>query len=419
MQLTEARFPRKLAFLDQPFRYKIAHGGRGSGKSWGYARSLLIQGARQKLRILCAREVQKSIKDSVHKLLSDQIEALGLGSFYIIQDTKIVGRNGTEFFFSGLASHTVDSIKSFEGADICWIEESQSVSKRSWDILIPTIRKPGSEIWVTMNPELDTDDTYVRFVLNPPPRSQVVQMNWSDNPWFPEELEYERKHCYNTNREDYDNIWEGQPRRVLAGAIYAGEIEAAYLAGRVRSMPVDPLVPVQCVWDLGWNDAMTIIMVQKVVNTLVIVDYIEDSHRTYDSYVAELEARNYRYGIDYIPHDGEHRNPQTGKSAREILEGLGRSVDITPNLDIEDGIKIVRQGFSQVFFNSDKTERLLNCLKRYRRSINATTGEPGKPLHDEYSHGADAMRYCMINADSMGRQGSPAPRNRSGSWRAI
>jgi len=145
-------FPEKLKFLFQPKRYKIAKGGRGSGKSWSFARALLIQGAEKKLRILCTREVQKSIKDSVHKLLADQIQSLGFGGFYEVLENEIRGKNGTVFTFAGLATHTIESIKSYEGVDRVWVEEGQVVRKRSWDVLIPTIRKPDSEIWVSYNP---------------------------------------------------------------------------------------------------------------------------------------------------------------------------------------------------------------------------------------------------------------------------
>src|SRR5574343_562163 len=157
MSEIEANFPLKLQGLFKPMRYKVAYGGRGSGKSWAFARALLIQASEKPLRVLCGREVQKSIKQSVHTLLKDQIQELGLGQFYDVLETEIRGKNGTQFSFAGLASHTVESIKSFEGCDIVWIEEAQTVSKKSWDILIPTIRKPNSEIWVTFNPDLDTD----------------------------------------------------------------------------------------------------------------------------------------------------------------------------------------------------------------------------------------------------------------------
>jgi phage terminase large subunit len=120
------------------------------------------------LRVLCAREFQSSIRDSVHKLLCDQIKDLGLDSFYRIEQSAIFGMNGTEFSFEGIR-HNVNKIKSYEGVDIAWVEEAQTTSKSSWETLIPTIRKEGSEIWVTFNPELDTDETYKRFVLKPPP----------------------------------------------------------------------------------------------------------------------------------------------------------------------------------------------------------------------------------------------------------
>jgi phage terminase large subunit len=141
---TLAKFPKKLRFLFEPARTKVARGGRGSGKSWGVARALLIRGAKQTTRVLCTREVQKSIQQSVHQLLKDQIEALSLGAFYDVLSTEIRGKNGTQFYFGGLSDQTAESLKSFEGVDICWVEEAQAVSKRSWDILIPTIRKEKS-----------------------------------------------------------------------------------------------------------------------------------------------------------------------------------------------------------------------------------------------------------------------------------
>jgi phage terminase large subunit len=155
MAASNAQFPAKLQFLFHPQRYKVLYGGRGGAKSWGIARALLIQGTQRPLRILCARETQRSIGDSVHKLLSDQIEALGLGAFYAVQKSTILGANGTEFIFAGIRQN-VSNIKSYEACDICWVEEAQTVSKSSWDVLIPTIRKTDSEIWVSFNPDLET-----------------------------------------------------------------------------------------------------------------------------------------------------------------------------------------------------------------------------------------------------------------------
>jgi phage terminase large subunit len=401
MNEVEAKFPPKLKPLFGVSRYKIAYGGRGSSKSWSFAKALLILGSSSPTRVLCVRETQKSIKQSVHTLLSDQIEALGLGYFYQILETEIRGANGTSFTFSGLSTQTADTIKSFEGADICWCEEAQSITKRSWDILIPTIRKPNSEIWVSFNPELDSDETYKRFVLNPPPNSVVMEVNHSDNPWFPDVLEQERLHCQLTNKEDYDTIWEGKCRTSVVGAIYASEVDSALRQGRVCNVPYDPMLKVHTIWDLGWNDSMTIILTQKVRSELRVIDYIEESHKTLDWYVADLKERKYNWGNDYLPHDGNTKDFKTGKSAAEILKAFGRKVKITPQIGVENGIKAARMAFAQTYFDKAKTARLIECLKRYKRSVNSQTGEAGSPVHDEFSHGADAWRYLAVVADEL------------------
>lgn len=398
----KVELPEKLQFLFEPARYKVAWGGRGSGKSWSFARALLLIAASRKVRILCAREIQKSIKDSVHRLLSDQIIAMGLSKQFEVLETMVRGRNGSEILFSGLSGVTTDSIKSFEGVDYCWVEEGQTISKRSWDVLIPTIRKAGSEIWISMNPELDTDETYVRFIKSPPPSAIVVCMNYDDNPWFGGELEEERQHAKKTMLpEDYANIWEGKARKTAVGAIYAKEIERMEEERRLRPVPYDPMLNVHCIWDLGWNDAMTIILVQRSASELRVIDYIEDSHQTLDWYVAKLKERQYNWGKDFIPHDGRHRDFKTGKSTEDILTALGRKVEITPGMSIEEGIKAARLIFGRTYFDETKAGRLVECLRRYRRAINERTQEPGAPVHDEFSHGADAYRYLGIVADTL------------------
>lgn len=400
----EAKFPPVLEFLFHPARFKVAHGGRGSGKSWGFARALLVLGAQSKIRVLCTREVQKSIKDSVHRLLSDQIEAMHLEEFYEVLETEIRGRNGTNFTFSGLSNQTAASIKSFEGVDICWCEEAQTISKKSWSTLIPTIRKDGSEIWVTFNPEMDSDETYRRFVIEQQPDAVVKQVNYTDNPWFPEVLEQERLHCKLTSPDDYDTIWEGKCRSSVVGAIYAKEIDLAQREQRICLLPYDPKLKVHTVWDLGWNDSMTVSFVQKVRSELRVIDYIEDSHRTLDSYVADIKERRWNWGNDYLPHDGFHKDFKTGKSAEQILKAFGRKVKPVPNTSVEAGIKACRMALGQMVFAKGKTDRLVECAKRYRRAINTATNEPGAPLHDEFSHGADNLRYIALCADQMSNE---------------
>ncbi len=393
------KFPDKLEFLFEPHRYKVAYGGRGSGKSWGFARALITLGANKPLRILCAREVQKSIKQSVHQLLSDQIQALGLGSFYEILEAEIRGQNGTQISFAGLATNTVESIKSFEGVSIVWVEEGQSVSKRSWDILIPTIRKEGSEIWVSFNPDVDTDDTYQRFVVNPPQNAHVVKVNYNDNPWFPNVLEEERLHSLAHN-PDYKNIWEGECKAAVDGAIYANEIREAQENGRITTVPYDPMLKVHVVMDLGFNDSMSIILCQRGVADVRVIGYIEDNHRTLDSYSSEIRALNYNWGQMFLPHDGKTKDFKYGLSAEDIMRKQGWDVRIIPIASIESGIKLARMHFHKCYFDKS-VNRLLDCLKHYRRTINTATNEPGAPLHDEYSHGADAFRYMATSLEQM------------------
>ena len=408
-----AQFPSKLKFLFEPHRYKVLRGGRGSAKSWSVARALLIKGKERPLRIGCFREVQKSIKDSVHALLNDQIQLLGFGAEYEVLNTEIRGINGTQFLFGGLADHTVESIKSFEGLDVAWIEEGQTVSKKSWSILIPTIRKDGSEIWVTYNPDLDTDETHQRFTINQPTDCVNVLINFQDNPWFTQVLEQERLDCLKNYPKDYPNIWEGKCRPAAVGAIYYDEMEEAEASGRIGNAPYDPRLKVHVVVDLGWNDAMSIIMVQKTGSELRIIDYIEDSHKKLDWYSQELKERRYNWGRLYLPHDGYNEDVKAD-SAYKILKGLSWDVPEKEELvqmDVENGIKAARMAFPRVYFDRQKAARLIECLKRYRRVVNKTTNEPSSPLHDEYSHGADAFRYMALAADQM--------RNEDVKWGAI
>lgn len=401
----EAWFPAKLQFLFHPARYKVVRGGRGSGKSWGFARALLILAAQRPLRVLCTREIQKSIQQSVHQLLRDQIEALGLGAHYEVLQTEIRGKNGSQFFFSGLSDQTAESLKSFEGVDICWCEEAQAISRRSWDILIPTIRKDDSEIWVSFNPQLESDETYRRFVTTPPPGCVSIEMNHSDNRRFPAVLEAERAHAEATMRpEEYRHIWEGQCKPAVEGAIYFDQMAQA--GARIINVPHDPLLKTHAVWDLGWNDSMSIILVQQLAGEIRVINYIEGTQRTLADYSSELkelklDGERLNWGSHYLPHDGFARRHQTGKQDAEILSSFGWMVQRTPDMDIEQGIKRVREIFGRVYFHRDRAARLVECLKRYRRKINVATNEPGPPVHDEFSHGADAMRYLALNADRL------------------
>ena len=413
----EVHFPPKLEPLFRPARYKVLWGGRDAGRSWGAARALLTIGASKPLRILCAREIQKTLADSVLALLRDQIKLLGLDGFYSSDETSVSGRNGTEFLFTGLRDLDANKIKSYEGVDIAWVEEAESLSKRSFNILDPTVRKDGSELWFTFNSQMDSDFIYDHFVVNQAPDAVVVYMTWRDNPWNSKVLAAGREHMRLTDNEEYRNIWEGKVRTAIAGAIYAKEVTALIESKRARPMPYDPQLPVHTIWDLGWNDSMSIILAQRIASAVMVIGYLEASGKTYADCVAELKTMKYVWATDWLPPDGAQTRPDTGKNPKQILEGLGRkSVVIIPKLDPESGIKAVRMMFPRLYidtteFENDSWEydggkRLIECLKRYKRAIPATTGEPGKPVHDEFSHGADAVRALATIVDKMTNDGN-------------
>ena len=391
--------PEKLSFLFEPHRYKVAYGGRGSGKSWGAAISLLAQGAQKPLRILCAREFQNSISDSVHALLADQIKKLGLEGFYEVQNTAIYGKNGSEFLFAGL-KHNVTKIKSFEGVDICWVEEAQTTSKSSWDVLIPTIRKNGSEIWITFNPELDTDETYKRFVVNPPSNAKVVKVNWSDNPWFPDVLREEMEDLKARDIDAYLNVWEGNTRQVLDGAVYANELRKAQEESRIKDVIIDKSIPVSTFWDLGWSDMTSIWFVQVIPGGEVrVIDFYQDCQKPIDFYTALLQTKGYTYRDHWLPHDAEHKN-MTGRSVKEIVENMGLPVRITPKLSIADGINAARMLMNRCYFDQTKCAEGLQALRHYRYDVDPDTKMfSTKPLHDQHSHAADAFRYVAVGLD--------------------
>jgi phage terminase large subunit len=395
--IARAEFPVKLEGLFKKSRYKVLYGGRGGAKSWGIARALLIKGAKDPIRILCAREFQTSIKDSVHKLLCDQIESLGLLSFYEITQTSIRGRNGTEFSFVGLKNN-VSNIKSYEGVDICWVEEAQTTSRLSWNILIPTIRKEGSEIWISFNPELETDETYQRFVATPPADCITMKVNWYDNPWFPDTLKLEKDSLKARDEEAYNQVWEGLCRQTVDGAIFAKEMQQAEKDGRICRVAYDATKPVHAVFDLGWSDSTAIWFLQFVGMETRLIRYIEDSQKTISYYLATMQTYGYVYDTIWLPHDAENKTlAAAGRSIDDIVRAAGYKTQIMPRVPILDSINAARTIFPNCYFDREHTADGLACLRHYRYEVDPETGQFSRnPLHDHYSHGADAFRYIAL-----------------------
>ena len=452
-QQCEAQLPECFEFLFHPARYKVAHSGRGAAKSWQFARALLILASdpERPLRILCARETQLSIDESVHALLQDQIQRLGLGHFYKVYKTRIVGANGSEFIFKGLRQLTIADIKSLEGVDICWVEEAQAVTKKSWETLIPTIRKNYidrglardpkhkcayvgccSEIWVSFNPETVDDDTYKRFVINPPPSAVVRALSWRDNPWFPDTLMNEKNHLEETDYQAYLHVYEGEPKSTVEGAIFAEEMDAALDDGRICSVPYDKTRPVDTYWDLGFGDATAIWFVQVLKSGWFhFIDYLEARGKSIDWYQVQLQQRQqqrgYVYGTHWLPHDAVNTiihkrlgNNDKSKSIEMLMREAGFPVRIIPTLLVTDQINAGRMVLAQCRFDEDRCDEGLRALRKYQWGPPSKAGVPRRePLHDKHSHGSSAFMGAAVTLKPLAPEAPPQnPRQprRTGSW---
>lgn len=376
------RFPTVYKPLFRPARYKVYYGGRGGGKSWTIARALLILGVQKKLRILCAREFQTSITDSVHKLLSEQIEAMGLSSCYEIQRTKIIGTNGTEIIFKGLR-HNIQEIKSTEGVDYCWVEEAQAVCEESWSILIPTIRKESSEIWATFNPLESDDPVYQRFVINTPPDSVVKKVSWRENPWFPEVLKAELEWLRRVDPEAYAHVWEGETRTVSDAVIFRGKYE-------VRSFRTPASVD-RFYFGADWGFSQD--------PTVLVRCYVEDN-------CLWIDHEAYQIGVDIdktpelfrrIPEAEDW--PVFADAARpETISYMRRAgFNIKPadkwGGSVEDGIAYLRS-FDKIYIH-ERCRHTADEFRLYKYKVDTKTGSVLPVIIDAHNHCVDALRYGL------------------------
>jgi len=394
------QIPSKFQFLFEPKRYKILYGGRGGAKSHSIARSLLVMGMQKPLRIVCGREIQKSIADSVHALLGDLIREHGLQDYYEILRDVIRGRNGTEFKFRGLKHNTTD-LKSLEGADIVWIEEAENVSHNSWEILIPTVRKEGSEIWVSFNPKNLTDPTYQRFVAYTDDDMTAVKIGWQDNPFFPSVLDKERRKLEAADPEAYAHIWEGHPDTRRNGSVYARQLAKAREEARITKVPYDPACEVFTAWDLGFGDATSIWWLQFVGRELRWLEYYENAGEQLGHYAQIIKSRPYNYATHghYLPHDGGHGNIRGESVSKQLFQmGLSNTV-LAREADISPGIELLRQTIAYSVFDAEKCKDGIHALDNYGYEWDEDRSIfKDKPRHDWTSHAADAARYGAIAA---------------------
>jgi len=374
--------PDKFKQLYSPARYKVFYGGRGGAKSWSIARALVKLAAEKPLRILCTREFQSSISDSVHRLIADQVNSAGLSEFFTVTQTSITSTAGAQFIFKGLR-RSIQEIKSTEGIDICWIEEAQSISNSSWEILIPTIRKEGSEIWISFNPEQETDPTYQRFVVNTPPDSIKEKVGWEDNPHLPATLEAERKYMLEVDPEAYEHVWGGNCRTISDAIVFRGRFEiddfgepapgTRLYYGADWGFSQDPTALVRC-----WIDGDCLKIDQEAYGINTELDTLPELFDTVPG------AREW-------PISADNSRPETISHVKR----KGFNISGAPKWpgSVEDGIAVLK-GFRKIIIH-ERCKRTAEEFRLYSYKTDRLTNDILPIIISKHDHCIDAIRYSL------------------------
>ena len=407
----EIQLPDKLIpVFEGTARIRACYGGRGSGKTTSFALMSAVFGYRWgksgiRGSILCGREFMNSLgESSMAEVKSAILSVSWLADYYEIGERYIRSKDGNiTYVFAGLR-RSLDSIKSQSRILIAWVDEAEQVSGRAWDLLLPTVREEdkklgfSSEVWVTWNPESKYSATHERFRLNFPTDSKIVQLNYQDNPWFPDVLEAQRIEDREKRPDQYEWIWEGGFLVFTEGSYYASELRRVKDEDRLGTVRYDRSKGVITSWDLGVGDSTAVIFSQFIGTEVHIIDYYEASGAGLEHYVKMLQDKGYVYDQHIFPHDVRVRELGSGKSRIEMLEDLGvHNIEIAPQLLIDDGIQQVRTLLDKCYFDEGKTEKLWDALNNYSRDWD----ENGKtwrmrPKHDWSSHACDSMRYLAV-----------------------
>ena len=423
--LAEVRLPEYAGCLWETARHYALYGGRGGGKSWAVADHLLITAAERTMRVGCAREHMKDIKESVKQLLDDRIEALGLRDHFestFSPPYEIRGRhNDSLFIFKGLWRNP-DGMKSMEGMDRVWVEEAARISQRTIDILIPTVRKDGSALIWTWNPEYDHDpiEKLFRGPNGPPPRTVIKRVQWNDNPWFPAELKEAMDAMYRDDPDRAEHIYGGEYVKAVEGAYYARALRAAREQGRFTVVAADPNFQVRAYWDLGHSDATAVWVAQFVGERINVIDYCEGAGQPPGYYMNWLRASGYENCVCVLPHDGAAVHPDNpiAMSYENQLRTAGFQPRVIRNQG--KGAAIQRKDaalrvFPRIWFDEDKTRPGVKALGYYHEKRSEDERNVGLgPEHDWSSHGADAFGLMAIDYKPPQHSIAPVPRPRFG-----
>lgn len=374
------KIPKKLTYVfSGTARYRGAYGGRGSGKSFTFAKMTAIRGMAKPIRILCAREFQNSIKESVHHEIIKAIESEPwLNDFYEWGESYIRGKNGTEYVFKGLRNNYKE-IKSTADIDICWVEEAEAVSEKSWQVLIPTIRNAGSEIWLTWNPESEDSATHQRFIVSPPENSRIVKLNYADNPWFPAELEEERQNDLKRDLGLYMHIWEGEVKSNTDAQVFKN----------VEVREIAPPPGTEFLFGADWGYAQDPNAINRlwIDGKTIFIDYEAHGIQTEIDDLPEL--------WDTVPAVRDHT--VRADSARPELISFMKSKGFKVEA-VKKGAGSVEAGIS-FLLNYDivvhpRCRRTIEEFSKFCYKVHRLTGDILPDTIDAWNHHLDGIRYA-------------------------
>ena len=413
--MSNVQIPR--AFQDlfrTDWRDAAYFGGRGGAKSHSVAGALVIQAAQNPLRVVCAREIQESLRDSVKQLIEDKIADYGLEDHFEALKDETRAKNGGKFVYKGVWRNP-DALKSLEGADVLWGEEANRFSARSIRLIRPTMRKPGSRMIWTWNPEFDHDpiDRLFRGPAGPPPNSVVKEVSYKDNPWFAgTPLQTEMENDYRVDPATAAHVWGGEYVQAVEGAYYAAQLAKAREEGRITTLAKDPVLKVRCFWDLGYRDATAIWVCQFVGREVRVLDYIEGRSQPMAYYIEQLRNRGWGDAIQELPHDGAQQRLTAVGSAEEILRAAGFDVRTIPNQGkgaALERVEAARRLFPSIWFNdTPEVAPGLKALAAYHERRDEKRNVGLGPMHDWASDPADAFGLmCVAYEEPQQKRAAP------------